>query len=86
MVVSFTLENCEGCKKVIPKFQQRAMNVKKDFEILKVDLHKFDDIAKKYKVEFAPHAFLFQNGKKLSEFKGVVSDEELDTFFVPLMK
>ena len=71
--------------KVIPRFQSRAKLVKKDYKIMKVNLHKFDDLAEKYQVEFAPHAFLFKDGKKLAEFKGVATDSELDTFFKPLL-
>ena len=83
----FMSRNCEGCKKVIPKFQQRAIHVTKDFNIVKIDMNKFDHLAEAFRVEFAPHAFLLYNREKLGEFKGGdVTDEELDEFFSPLLK
>ncbi len=85
VIVSFFTDNCEGCKKVIPRFQERAAKVTKDFDIVKVDLYQFDSLAEKFQVEFAPHAFVYYNGKKIGEFKGVASDEELDNFFKPLL-
>ena len=86
VIVSFFTDNCEGCKKVIPRFQQRAAKVTKDFNIMKIDLFKHDNLAEKFQVEFAPHAFLFYNGKVIGEFKGGnITDSELDEFFKPLL-
>ena len=86
VVVSFFKEGCEGCKKVIPRFQQRAAKVTKDFNIVKIDLPKYPDLAKKYGVQAPPHAFLYKNGKVQATFKGDnITDAELDTFFKPLM-
>ena len=87
IVVSFFAENCEGCKIVIPKFQKRASQVKKDFSVVKVDMEKFPKLTKKYAVEMRPHAFLYFNGKKIGEFKGKdVTDNQLDEFFKPLLQ
>ena len=86
VVVSFYKDHCEGCNKVIPRFQERAAKVTKDFDICKVHLLDHEDIAERFQVEFAPHAFLFFNGKIVKEFKGVASDADLDDFFEPLLK
>ena len=87
IIISFYVENCEGCKIVTPKFQQRAVHVEKPFHIVKVDMDKFDHLAEAFGVEFAPHAFLLYNREKVAEFKGGdVTDAELDAFFVPLLK
>ena len=48
-------------------------------------MEKMPDIADKFGVDFAPHAFLFRNKEKIGEFKGVASDQELDGFFKPLL-
>ena len=77
-VVDFYATWCGPCKMFGPLFEEVSND--SDINFIKVDVDKFDDIARKYGVMSIPTIILFENGKEVNKKIGFMSKDELKKF------
>lgn len=71
VLVDFYAEWCGPCKMLAPNLE------KLDYNILKVDVDKFQDLAISYGVMSVPTLILFKNGKEINKSIGYLDIDEL---------
>ena len=71
VVVDFYAEWCGPCKMLAPNLE------KLDYNILKVDVDKFQDLAISYGVMSVPTLILFKGGKEINKSIGYLDIDEL---------
>ena len=71
VLVDFYAEWCGPCKMLAPNLE------KLDYNILKVDVDKFQDLAISYGVMSVPTLILFKNGKEVNKSIGYLDIDEL---------
>ena len=70
-LVDFYAEWCGPCKMLAPNLE------KLDYNILKVDVDKFQDLAISYGVMSVPTLILFKDGKEVNKSIGYLDIDEL---------
>ena len=71
VLVDFYAEWCGPCKMLAPNLE------KLDYNILKVDVDKFQDLAISYGVMSVPTLILFKGGKEINKSIGYLDFDEL---------
>lgn len=71
VLVDFYAEWCGPCKMLAPNLE------KLDYNILKVDVDKFQDLAVSYGVMSVPTLILFKGGKEINKSIGYLDIDEL---------
>ena len=71
VLVDFYAEWCGPCKMLAPNLE------KLDYNILKVDVDKFQDLAISYGVMSVPTLILFKGGKEVNKSIGYLDIDEL---------
>ena len=71
VLVDFYAEWCGPCKMLAPNLE------KLDYNILKVDVDKFQDLAISYGVMSVPTLILFKSGKEVNKSIGYLDIDEL---------
>ena len=71
VLVDFYAEWCGPCKMLAPNLE------KLDYNILKVDVDKFQDLAISYGVMSVPTLILFKSGKEINKSIGYLDIDEL---------
>ena len=71
VLVDFYAEWCGPCKMLAPNLE------KLDYNILKVDVDKFQDLAINYGVMSVPTLILFKDGKEVNKSIGYLDIDEL---------
>ena len=71
VLVDFYAEWCGPCKMLAPNLE------KLDYNILKVDVDKFKDLAISYGVMSVPTLILFKGGKEINKSIGYLDIDEL---------
>ena len=71
VLVDFYAEWCGPCKMLAPNLE------KLDYNILKVDVDKFQDLAISYGVMSVPTLILFKGGKEINKSIGYLDIDEL---------
>lgn len=71
VLVDFYAEWCGPCKMLAPNLE------KLDYNILKVDVDKFQDLAISYGVMSVPTLILFKGGKEVNKVIGYLDIDEL---------
>lgn len=71
VLVDFYAEWCGPCKMLAPNLE------KLDYNILKVDVDKFQDLAISYGVMSVPTLILFKGGKEINKVIGYLDIDEL---------
>lgn len=79
VLVDFWAEWCGPCKSIAPILDELSIE-RSDIEIVKVDVDKNPDIAKKYGIRSIPTMILFINGEPEATKIGAVSKSSLDGF------
>ncbi len=79
VIVDFFATWCGPCKMVGPIFE-KVSNEISDVKFVKVDVDKFNDIARKYGVMSIPTFILFENGKEVKKEVGFMSEDKLKEF------
>ena len=78
VLVDFYANWCGPCKMLSPILEQLASEV--DIDIVKVDVDKYQDLAREYKVMSIPCLILFDNEKEIKRTLGFMPKEKLKEF------
>ena len=78
MVLKFTADWCQPCKKIHPFYQQKCKEYS-GFYFLTIDVDEFDDISQKYGVAMMPTFAVVQGTSVVGTYKGS-SEPELEEF------
>ncbi len=79
VVVDFFATWCGPCKMLGPVFEKVSDEVN-DVKFVKLDVDKFNDIARQYGVMSVPTLILFENGKEIRKEIGFMSEDKLKDF------
>lgn len=79
VVVDFFATWCGPCKMLGPVFEKVSDEVN-DVKFVKLDVDKFNDIAREYGVMSVPTLILFENGKEVKKEIGFMSEDKLKDF------
>jgi len=77
VLVDFYANWCGPCKMLSPIIESVSKN-HSDIVFLKVDVDKFENIARNYSIMSIPSLKLFENGKIIKDSLGLISKEELE--------
>ena len=75
VLVDFYANWCGPCKMLSPILEQLASEV--DIDIIKVDVDKYQDLAREYKVMSIPCLILFDKGMELKRNVGFIPENKL---------
>ena len=76
-LVDFWAEWCGPCKQQLPVITQLAEKYSSKFNICKLDVDTYQNIAAKYEVMSIPTIIIFQNGEVKKQFVGFQSSDFL---------
>jgi putative thioredoxin len=74
VLVDFWAEWCAPCRLIGPILEKLAVENKDDWQLVKVDTDKNQQIATKYGVRGIPNVKLFRNGEVINEFTGALPE------------
>lgn len=77
-VVDFSANWCGPCRMFGPVFEEVSKDY--DFNFVKLDVDKVNDIPREYGVMSIPTIILFENGKEVKRFTGFMAKEEFIEF------
>lgn len=75
VIVDFYADWCAPCKKLAPIIEKVALE--RNFNVLKINIDKNPDLAKKLNIEGLPTLFYYKNGNLIWNHLGFLSEEEL---------
>ena len=78
-IVDFYATWCGPCKMLSPVFESVSEEIK-DIKFIKVDVDKFEELCRNYKVMSVPTLILFENGKEVKRKIGFIPKEQLIKF------
>lgn len=78
-IVDFYATWCGPCKMLSPVFESVSEEIK-DTKFIKVDVDKFEELCRNYKVMSVPTLILFENGKEIKRKIGFIPKEQLIKF------
>ncbi len=78
VLVDFYADWCGPCKMMTPTLEEVSKEI--SFDILKVDVDKYQDVAVRYNVFSIPNISLFENGKLIKSHTGYLTPKELLKF------
>lgn len=79
VLVDFYATWCGPCKMLSPVFESVSEEIK-DTKFIKVDVDKFEELCRNYKVMSVPTLILFENGKEVKRKIGFIPKEQLIKF------
>ncbi|HEY3389531.1 MAG TPA: thioredoxin [Prolixibacteraceae bacterium] len=72
VLVDFYADWCAPCKMMAPIMQQVSREMEGQLKVIKVDVDKNEEVARKYQIRSIPTMILFKNGKVLWQGVGVM--------------
>lgn len=72
-IVDFWAPWCAPCKVMVPRLRRLSKIYKGKVAFGKLDIQKYQEIAKKYKIVSIPHLVFFGHGKKIATIIGLRS-------------
>lgn len=79
VVVDFSAEWCGPCKMMAPILKEVASNVGEKARILKIDVDRNQEVARKYQIVSVPTIMIFKNGQTLFRQSGVIQARQLQS-------
>ena len=76
VLVDFFANWCGPCKMLTPVLEKVESNIK----VIKVDVDKYENLAREYGVMSIPTIILFESGKEIKRNIGFFSKENLEKF------
>jgi thioredoxin 1 len=77
VLVDFYADWCGPCKMMAPIMQQVSKEMEGKVKVIKVDVDKNEDVARKYQIRSIPTMILFKNGKVLWQGVGVMQADQI---------
>ena len=77
VLVDFYADWCAPCKMMAPIMQQVSREMEGKVKVVKVDVDKNEDAARKYQVRSIPTMILFKNGKVVWQRVGVMQADQI---------
>ena len=77
VLVDFYADWCAPCKMMAPILQQVSKDMEGKVKVIKVDVDKNEDAARKYQIRSIPTMILFQNGKAVWQGVGVMQADQI---------
>lgn len=78
LLVDFSAEWCGPCKMMKPVLEQLKRSMKEKVRIVKIDVDRNTDLARKYNINSVPSLMLFQEGRICWSGVGVVTSNYLE--------
>lgn len=79
VLIDFYADWCGPCRMISPLLEE-LNSADNSIKIIKINIDKHEDIAKKYNVMSIPMLMLFENGNKIKENVGFLNKDELNQF------
>jgi thioredoxin len=80
VLVDFFADWCEPCKMLAPILEKVAKDFEDKIVLMKANLDQAPKIAGKFEVEKIPTVILFRDGKPISGFVGLASEESIKSW------
>lgn len=81
VVVDFWGTGCQPCAKMAPELEAVAEAMQDDFQLVKVNVNEFQEIAgKEYRIFGVPTLIAFKNGEEKERLVGYKPKEEIKKF------
>ncbi|MCX6237472.1 MAG: thioredoxin [Bacteroidia bacterium] len=77
VLVDFYADWCAPCKMMAPIMQQVSREMEGKVKVIKVDVDKNEDVARKYQIRSIPTMILFKNGKVMWQGVGVMQADQI---------
>jgi thioredoxin 1 len=77
VLVDFFAEWCGPCKAQSPLLKEMAQDMGERIKVIKIDVDKNPDIAKRYHIQGVPTIMLFKNGEIKFKQAGMMSKPQL---------
>ena len=81
VIVDFWAEWCGPCKMLTPILEELSNEMKKEINIVKVNLDENQDLAMKYSIRSIPTLLLFKEGNLIDTKVGLLPKNEIVTWF-----
>ena len=79
-LLDFSAEWCQPCKMMTPILKKVSDELGDKVRILKIDVDKNQEIARKWQIQGVPTIMIFKGGKQLFRQSGVIPAEQLISF------
>jgi len=77
VLVDFYADWCSPCKMMAPIMQQVSKELEGKVKVIKVNVDKNEDAARKYQIRSIPTMILFKNGKAVWQGVGVMQADQI---------
>ncbi|CAD8069414.1 unnamed protein product [Paramecium primaurelia] len=85
IIVDFYATWCGPCKRLTPILEQKVKE-HPNVTLIKIDIDQHEQLANLNNIEVVPTVILFQNGKKVNNFTGMLPPDQLNKFFDQIPK
>uniref|UniRef100_A0A1I7T5X1 Thioredoxin domain-containing protein n=1 Tax=Caenorhabditis tropicalis TaxID=1561998 RepID=A0A1I7T5X1_9PELO len=80
VIVDFHADWCGPCQALGPRLEEKVNGQNGNVLLAKINVDNAGEIAMDYGISVVPTVYAFKNGEKVSEFTGVIGDEQIDDF------
>jgi len=77
VLVDFYADWCAPCRMMAPIMQQVSKEMGEKVRVIKIDVDKNEEVARKYQIQSIPTMILFKNGKAVWQGVGVMQADQI---------